>query len=206
MRHLYKVSGAVRTDICDARGAVLGLRGDLFQHRPKRVIRFFAAAWHDARSVECAFFAAGDAGADEVDALLAQLALSAARVCEVRVASVDDDVAGLQERRELRDHCVRGLSGLHHDDQTSWPFQSCHEFLGTLGRDEITLIAKLFDEFVGASGRAVVYSNGVSIACEIPGQVAPHDGKSCDTDLRCAAHCGSACFRFRGLRQFGRPP
>ena len=55
---------------------------------------------------ERALLAAGDAGADEVQALLAERLLAAAGVGEVGVAAVDDDVALLQQRRELVDHRV----------------------------------------------------------------------------------------------------
>ena len=58
------------------------------------------------RAVERALLAAGDAHADEVQAVLAQRLLAADGVGEVRVAAVDDDVALVEQRRQLVDHGV----------------------------------------------------------------------------------------------------
>ena len=63
-----------------------------------------------------ALLAAGDAGADEVQVVLAQRRLAPAGVLEVGVAAVDDDVARLQVRDQLVDHRVGGGAGLDHDD------------------------------------------------------------------------------------------
>ena len=66
------------------------------------------AAGHDRRAVQRALLAAGDAGADEVDAGLAHRLLAADRVGEEGVAAVDDDVARLEDLDERVDHGVGG--------------------------------------------------------------------------------------------------
>ena len=55
--------------------------------------------------------------------VLAQRLLAAAGVGEVRVAAVDDDVAGLQQRHQLVDHRVGGAAGLDHDDDRARALQ-----------------------------------------------------------------------------------
>ena len=65
--HLDEVAGAVGADVGDARLAV-GDRGDRREDRAERLVGLRGAAGHDRRAVERALLAAGDAGADEVDA------------------------------------------------------------------------------------------------------------------------------------------
>ncbi len=188
VHHLHEVPGTVRTDVGHARRTVGRLRRDLLQHRAQRVVRLLGAARHDARPVERALLAAGDAHADEVDPLLAQLALPAPGVREVRVATVDDHVAGLQQRGELLDHRVRRVTGLHHHDQAPRPLQRRDELLRTLARDELPLAAELLDQGARARGRPVVHRHRVAVAGEVAGEVAAHDRETRDADLRCTAH------------------
>jgi hypothetical protein len=73
---------------------------DVFEHRADVLVGLRRSAGHDRRALEGARLAAGDAGADEVRPVVAQRLLAAAGVLEERVAAVDDDVAGLQQRDE----------------------------------------------------------------------------------------------------------
>src|SRR5690606_41311648 len=68
------------------------------------LFRSFGATGHDAGPVECAFLATGDAGAHEVQTTFPQRGLTASGVGEVRVARVDDDVAGFQQRCRSEEH------------------------------------------------------------------------------------------------------
>ncbi len=116
VHHLHEVPGAVRADVHAARRAV-DLGRDRLEDRAELVVGLLRAARHDARPVQRALLAAGDAGADEVQAAARVSArLAAAGVGEVRVAAVDDDVALLQQRDQLVDHGVGRLAGLDHDD------------------------------------------------------------------------------------------
>ena len=71
--HLDEVAGAVRAHPGAARLAV-HLRGDGLEDRAEGGIRLRRAAGHDRGALERADLAAGDAGADEVEAELAQAA------------------------------------------------------------------------------------------------------------------------------------
>ena len=101
VHHLDEVAGAVRADVGAARHAV-DLGRDLLEDRAEGLVRLLGPAGHDRRAEQRALLAAGDAGADEVQALLAQRGLAPDRVGEVRVAGVDDDVALLQEAARAR--------------------------------------------------------------------------------------------------------
>ncbi|ESU50790.1 hypothetical protein P376_1233 [Streptomyces sp. HCCB10043] len=219
--HLHEVARAVRADVRGARRAVLRLRGDPLQHRAQRRVGLRRAARHDAGPVQRALLAAGDPHSDEVDPALAQLFLAAAGVLEVGVAAVDDDVALLQQWRELLDHRVGGFPRLHHDHQAPGAFQGGDELLGRVCGDEGALVAELLDQGVGPGRGAVVQGDGEAVAGEVPGEVAAHDRESGDADLSSAAHLcapgdasawgavGAAlfggCAAAAGVRTRGRP-
>ena len=118
VHHLDEVAGAVRADVRAARDAV-HVRADRLQHRAEGLVGLLRAAGHDRGAVQRALLAAGDAHADEVQVLLAERGLAAAGVLEVRVAAVDDHVAGLEQRGELVDHGVGGRARVDHDEYAS---------------------------------------------------------------------------------------
>ena len=105
VHHLHEVAGTVVADVRDT-GLALGDRGDRLEDRAEGDPRLVRTAGHDRRAEQCALLAAGDAGADEVDAGLADGLLAADRVGEVGVAAVDDDVARLEDLDERVDHGV----------------------------------------------------------------------------------------------------
>ena len=89
---------------------------------------------------ERTLLAAGDADAEEVDALLGELGVAALGVAEVGVAAVDQDVAPVQVRRDLVDHRVGGWAGLDHAHQhpgrASAPTQSSTTAWPVIGPSE----------------------------------------------------------------------
>lgn len=194
--HLDEVSGAVGADVGGA-GFTVDLGADALEHRAEDGVRLRRAAGHDARPVEGALLAAGDARADEVQAAFAQRGLAAAGVGEVGVAAVDDHVAVLEERGELVDDGVGGSARLHHDHEAAGAGERGHELLGRLGRDEGALVAELVHQRAGAAGGAVVDGDGVTVPGEVTGQVAAHhseagdaDGSGCVHEAACSSNVG----------------
>src|SRR5690606_20411721 len=183
VHHLDEVAGAVRADVDTARLTVV-LGGDALQDRPEGLVGLGRAAGHDARPVERALLATGDAGADEVQADLAQRLLPAAGVLVVGVAAVDDDVALLQERDEGVDDRVGRTTGLDHDDHLAGALEAGDELLQRRARHYLALLAVGRDVLVCLGRRAVVQRHGVPVARKVPGDVAAHDGKPDDSDLR----------------------
>ena len=94
VNHLDVVARAARPDVCDAR-AVVNFGGDGFPDGTYLLVGLPVAARHERRPPQRALLAARNAGADEVQSLRLQLLLAALRVHEVRVAAVNDDVAGV---------------------------------------------------------------------------------------------------------------
>ena len=100
--HLDVVTGAVGADVGAARRAV-DVGGDRLEDGLDRpVVGLAVAAGHDARPVERPLLAAGDPGADEVDALLGELGVPALGVAVKRVTAVDDHVALVEMRARSR--------------------------------------------------------------------------------------------------------
>ena len=203
VHHLDEVAGAVRADVRAARDAV-HVRADRLQHRAEGLVGLDRAARHDRGAVQRALLAAGYAHADEVQVLLAERGLTAAGVLEVRVAAVDDHVAGLEQRGELVDHGVGGRARVDHDEHASRALQRRDELLGGLGRDEGALVAELRDDVRDTGDGSVVQGHGVAVAGEVAGQVAAHHAQAGDAYLRrCVRHvlwisCSVSAFRSRG--------
>jgi len=123
-----------------------------------------------------------------VEAVSLELGLAAARVREVGVAGVDDDVALLEEGDELGDDGVRRSTGLHHDDDLARPRERGDEVSHRLGRDEVAVVTVVRDERRGLGVRAVVHRHRVAVSCEVAGEVAAHHRKPRDADLGACRH------------------
>ena len=110
VHHLHVVPGTSRSHVLDARLAVLGLGGDGAEDRRQRVPRLLRSARHDRRAEQRAFLAAGDAGADEAEAGGGEVVAAPIGVGEERIAAVDEDVAFVQVRTQVRDDAVDRLT------------------------------------------------------------------------------------------------
>jgi hypothetical protein len=187
VHHLDEVAGAVRADV-RAAGLAVDLRRDVLEQRAEGLVRLLRAAGHDARPVQRALLATGDAAADEVQPSLAQRLLAAARVGEVRVAGVDDHVALFEQRRELLDDGVRRAARLDHDHDLPGPLQRVHELLRGVRRDEVALVAELLHQRAGPLLGPVVQGHRVAVPGQVAGQVAAHDRQAGDPDARLLAH------------------
>lgn len=182
MDHLDEVAGAVGADVGDARLA-FGDGGDRFENGLERDPGLGRAAGHDRGAEQGTLLTAGDAGADEVDARLAHGLLAADRIGEESVASVDDDVARLEDLGEGVDDGVGAAPGLHHDDGGARLLQGGGE-LGVVLRGDEAGFGVLGEEGLGLLVGAVVDSDRVALATgEVAGQVRPHDGESDDSDV-----------------------
>ena len=148
---------------------------------------------------ERALLAAGDAGADEVQAALAHRLLAADRVGVERVAAVDDDVALVHHAGEFVDDGVGRVAGLDHDQHPARFLERRDEFVHRLGADELALGAVVRKQRIGFGDRAIVQCDGVAVAREVAGDVGAHHGQPGNADLRGA---GGVCFRRRHRKAF----
>jgi len=119
---------------------------------------------------------------------LAERSLTSDGVREVRVARVDHDVAGLQERDQLVDDGIRRRAGLDHHDDRAGHAQRGDEVLDRLRREEGAFAPVLGDEGPRARDRPVVHRDRVSVAGQVPREVPPHHREARDTDLSARRH------------------
>src|SRR5699024_4262210 len=157
--HLDEVASAVRADVGAARLAI-NLRGNGLQQRAWGLVGLGGATRHDRWAVQGALLAAGNAGADEVQAAGGDLLLAADRVRVQGVATIDDDVTRVHEFGELLDHGIGGWAGLHHNQRAARLFEGSHEGLQGLGWNERTLLAEVLHEALGAGESAVENRHG----------------------------------------------
>src|SRR5690606_28953435 len=128
-------------------------------------------AGHDAWAKQRPLLTAGHAGADEAQAALGAVLAAPAGVVEVRVASVDDDVALVEQRHELVDHAIDRCAGLHHDHDSAGPLERLDELLHALAAGEGSFVSEVRQELLGPLGGAVVYGDRKPMPGDVARQV-----------------------------------
>ena len=180
--HFDEVAGTVGADVGDA-GDTVDVGGDGFEEGPEGFPGFFWAAGHDGWPVEGALLAAGDAGANEVEAAIGYFLFASDGVGVQGIAAVDDDVTVVHGVGELVNDSVGGVPCLDHDDGAAGFFEGCHEISDGFGGNEVAFGAVVGHKVMGFFRAAVIDRDGVAIACEVACEVGSHDGESDDADL-----------------------
>ena len=186
MHHLDVMTGAVRADIRGARRAVFGLGRNLLENGRDQLVGFFLPAGHDRGPTQRAFLAAGNPGADEVQAVLGQLFRAADRILEKGVAAVDENIAFVEQRAQLFDDVIGAFTGLDHQQDTPRRFERGDEILDRIAGHQIP-IRKILDHALGLLSRAVIDRDRVPAGFDVQGQIATHDGHADNAD-RLFAH------------------
>src|SRR5208282_2935977 len=127
--HLYEVPGAFGPDPVAARGSVGDFGGNGLEDRLDVRPGVGVSARHDRGPMQRAFLAARNSRADEQDALFLELSGSAGRIRVVRIASVDQDVAWLQQRNQLVDDFINRRACLDHDHDLARSLEAGDELL-----------------------------------------------------------------------------
>ena len=123
VHHLHVVTGAFFAHPVAAGSSVFDLGGDgledILHVRPG----VWVATGHDRRAKARAFFAAGDARADEENPFGGKSFGAPRRIGIQRVAAIDDDIACLKMRQNVIDHLVHCVAGLDHQHDAAGPLQ-----------------------------------------------------------------------------------
>ena len=147
------------------------------------------AAGHDGGAVARAFFAAGDAGADEENAFLGECFGAAVGIGEVRVAAVDDDVALFEVRQDGVDHLVDGVAGFDHQHDAARGLEQPAEFFDGMRADDIGAFRFIVEEVVDFGDGPVEDGHVVAVVIHIEDQILAHDGEADQSDItRCLRH------------------
>ena len=188
VHHLHVVAGTPRPDPVAARDVALGahLGGDRLEDRLHERPCGPRPTGHQARPLEGPFLAAGDAGADVEQPGRLDFLRAAFGVGIERVAAIDDDVAGSEERQEGLDQLVDSRARLHHHHHLPRRLEGGHEVFERVAADDIRLVAPAGSEGVGDARRAVVDGDRIPAAGDVEGQVFPHHRQADQSDItRC---------------------
>ena len=182
MDHLYKVAGAIWTNVGNAWSAI-NISGDGLKNRAKSLPGFLRSTRHDGRAVERTLLAARDASTHKVLAAGGYVLLAANGVREQRVTAINNDIALIHGLSQLIDDRIGGLASLNHDDCLAWALQRSHEVLDGLRRHEIAFLTVSLNERMGLFRAAVVDRYGIAVAGKVTGQIRSHDRQSHDANL-----------------------
>lgn len=127
-------------------------------------------------------FTAGNAGADEVEALVGQFAVTTDGVLIVGVAAVDQDIALVQVRSQRGNGFIRCFARFHHQQDAARFFQRFDKLFNGVIRRQI-LARVLSDHFVSFVARTVENGNGVTTALDVQREVAAHYRHADNADL-----------------------
>ena len=174
VHHLHVVPGALRSHVIDARLAVFGLGGDGAEDRRQRVPRLLRSARHDRRAEQRSFFAPGDPGADEAEAGAGEVVAAPIGVGEERIAAVDEDVAFVQMRTQVRDDAVHRLSCRHHHQHAARLLEHLHQLLGLVSAGDGLALRRSVQEALHLLPVEVVTDDGETLALDIPGEARSH--------------------------------
>ena len=187
--HLDVVTRTTWPDVRNAR-SVLGFGRDGFEHRLQLLVGADGTARHEGWAPEGTFFAAGDTHTHELHSAGGIFARATLCISVERVATVDQDVAFIEKRREFLGYCVYCSASLHHQEDSTRAFQRVDEFFEGERAKNVGVLAPGRKEFLGTRSRAIVDGRSEAIAGNVEGEVLAHDGQSND------AHVPLATSRF----------
>ena len=150
--------------------------------------RLGVAAGHERRAVARAFLAAGDARADEEDALFLAVLVAAHGVLVERVAAVDDDVAFFEQGREEVDELVDRRAGLHQQHDAARFLEQPDEFLEAVRADDLGALGLVGEKFIDLADGAIVDRDDKAVVVHVEDDVLAHDGQSDEGDVSSLRH------------------
>ena len=167
------------------------------------------------RPAQSSFFAARNARADKQHPFGLEVLRPADGIGKMRVAAVNEDVALVQERKQLLDQFIHRLAGLDHHHDLARTGKRFHEILDRLRSDEVFSLSAPVDEsfdnaLFHAGNGSVVNGHGKALAFHVERKVFTHHGQSDHPDIRFIFHavlstlCG--CGQFKTFFDVPRDP
>ncbi len=127
-----------------------------------------------------------------------------------RVAAVDDDVAGFEEREEVLDEFVDGLAGLDHEHDAAGLLEQGGHFLEGVRADDLGAFGLVGEEIVHLGDGAVEGDHGEAVVVHVQNQVLAHDGQPNHGNISFWFHvvvcCAECEIQFAGTRYSSCPP
>ncbi|KAI6770536.1 hypothetical protein HG530_005165 [Fusarium avenaceum] len=126
---------------------------------------------HERGAVSGTLLTTGDTGADEADVLASKILGAAVGVGEVRVTTVDDDVAGVKERQDLLNPVVDSLTSLDQEHDTTGRLELADELLDAVGADNGLALGLVLEESVDLGDGSVESADGEAVVSHVQNKV-----------------------------------
>lgn len=170
MNHLDVVAGTLITNPVTA-CLTIALGGDALEDildwGPCRLV----TTRHQRGTVTGTLLTTRYTGADEVKALVLQVLSAAVGVGEVRVTTVNDDVASLKQGQKGLDPVVDSLASLDKEHDTSGLLELGDELLGGVSADNRLALGLVGEEAVHLGNSSVKGANGETVVGHVQDQV-----------------------------------
>ena len=178
VHHLHEVAGTAFSHPVAAGGATFHVGADALEDGLDVRPCCGGSAGHHRGTLEGAFLAAGDSGADVKQALALDVCGAACGVREVGVAAVDDDVPGVEHRDEFLDEIIHGLAGLHHQEHPAGSLERTDEIFQRMGSVDVLALSAAFHELVHLLYGAVENADAEALAFHVQHEVLAHHGET----------------------------
>lgn len=122
-----------------------------------------ATTRHQRGAISGTLLTTGDTGADKSEALAGKVLGAAVGVGEVRVTTIDDDVALVKERQKLLDPLVNRLTGLDQKHDTTGRLELADKLLDGLGTNDGLALGLVLEEMVDLGNGSVEGANGEAV-------------------------------------------
>ena len=136
---------------------------NIFHIRPSR----FGTAGHDGWASAGAFFPAGNACANEMQAARFHIFRAANAVLVKGVAAINNDVTGLQIGEELIDKVIHGLTSLHEHHHAARAFEVGDHLRNGAGSDDICASRFAGHKLIHLGGGTIVGHDGEAVVVHI---------------------------------------
>lgn len=170
VHHLDVVTSTLVADPLAA-GLVVALGGNALEDVLDVGPGLLITTGHHRGAVAGTLLTTRDTGADKAEALGLEVLGSAVGVGEVRVTTVDDDVALLQEGQQGLDPVVDGLASLDEEHDTAGLLELGDELLVRVGTDDRLALGLVLQEFVDLGDGSVVGTDGEAVVGHVHDQV-----------------------------------
>jgi len=126
---------------------------------------------HERGAISGTLLTTRDTRADEADVLASKILGAAVGVREVRVTTVDDDIAGVKEGQNLLNPVVDSLTSLDQEHDTARRLELADELLNSLGADNGLALSLVFQESVDLGDGSVEGADGEAVVSHVQNKV-----------------------------------
>src|ERR1051326_2410075 len=151
---------------------------DFLQDRLEGGIRPLRSPRHQTRSMQRPLLPSGDAHADIIEPLRLKVLRPPFGVAIEGIAAVDENIALFEERKELLDGDVDGLSCLHQHHDTPREGEGIHKFLHSVGGRNPLSRRHTLHVCPGHVGNPLIDRHRKTVPLQVERKVLPHHTQS----------------------------